>query len=300
MCLCGVALTIGSQSFATRVEQPRPSGDSSIPEKVAQTHIVITGSRIPRTDLTAVSPVTMVKGEEFKLKARRTRRRSQSASPGQSVARRIRSRRRDRTATVDLRGLGAVRTLVLVNGHRLMPGDPRYPVPDVNSIPTALIQRVEVLTGGAAAVYGSDAVAGVVNFILDTNLDGLKSRARSAAISTITAIDSRKACSISGNSHIRKAVSLDGRRENVSAAFGRSFFDGRAHVTIYGGYRQIAASDAGPARLWQLAPSPPGSSIRDRRPSWNAAVRSSLIPGTFSTISTMCTRSRPTGRLCPA
>ena len=54
-----------------------------------------------------------------------------------------------------------------------MPGDPRFPVADLNSIPTSLIHRVEVLTGGAAAVYGSDAVAGVVNFILDTKLEGL-------------------------------------------------------------------------------------------------------------------------------
>ena len=65
---------------------------------------------------------------------------------------------------------------MLVNGHRLMPGDPRFPVADVNGIPTSIIQRVEVLTGGAAAVYGSDAVAGVVNFILDTKLDGFKDR----------------------------------------------------------------------------------------------------------------------------
>src|SRR4029078_594964 len=73
-----------------------------------------------------------------------------------------------------LRGLGSVRTLVLVNGHRLMPGDPRDPVPDINSVPHSQVQRVEGLPGGAAAVYGSGAVAGVVNFILDTRLDGVK------------------------------------------------------------------------------------------------------------------------------
>src|SRR4051794_37299264 len=67
MCLCAVGLTIGSQSFATQVQQPRAPDDSSIPEKGSDAPILITGSRIPRPDLTAVSPVTMVKGDEFKL-----------------------------------------------------------------------------------------------------------------------------------------------------------------------------------------------------------------------------------------
>jgi outer membrane receptor protein involved in Fe transport len=144
------------------------------------------------------------------------------------------------TATVDLRGLGAVRTLVLVNGHRLMPGDPRFPVPDINSIPTSLIQRVEVLTGGSAAVYGSDAVAGVVNFILDTKFDGLKVEGllsgyqhdnRNRFMQGL--LDQRQIPYPRGNV-------FDGTREDVSAAFGRSFFDNRAHVTLYGGFRHIA------------------------------------------------------------
>jgi iron complex outermembrane receptor protein len=78
------------------------------------------------------------------------------------------------TATVNLRGLGSSRTLVLVNGRRLMPGDPRSPVADINFIPAPLIKRVDVLTGGASSVYGADAVAGVVNFIMDTTFTGLR------------------------------------------------------------------------------------------------------------------------------
>ena len=132
-------------------------------------HIVVTGSRIPRANLTAVSPVTVVKGGEFKLvgatNAEDLLNQLPQVNPSQAE---FVSAGASGTATIDLRGLGAARTLVLVNGHRLMPGDPRFLVPDVNSIPTSIIQRVEVLTGGAASVYGSDAVAGVVNFILDT------------------------------------------------------------------------------------------------------------------------------------
>ena len=78
------------------------------------------------------------------------------------------------TATVDLRGLGDKRTLVLIDGKRLQPGDPAVPVADLNMIPSALVDRVDVVTGGASAVYGSDAVAGVVNFIMKKDFEGLR------------------------------------------------------------------------------------------------------------------------------
>jgi len=84
----------------------------------------------------------------------------------------------DGTASVNLRGLGSVRTLVLVNGRRLMPGDPDGgSAADLNFIPSALVRRVEVLTGGASSVYGADAVAGVVNFIMDDQFEGVKAEA---------------------------------------------------------------------------------------------------------------------------
>ena len=210
-------------------------------EGEAAPQIVITGSRIPRTDLTAVSPVTIVNGEEFKLQGATNVEdvlnqlpqvnpsQGEFAPPGATGA-----------ATIDLRGLGSVRTLVLVNGHRLMPGDPRYPVPDVNSVPTSIIQRVEVLTGGAAAVYGSDAVAGVVNFILDTNLDGLKFEGQIAGYQHNNRDRFAQGLLDQRQLPYPKGSVLDGRRADVSTALGHSFFDGRAHVTIYGGYRQIA------------------------------------------------------------
>ncbi|MBK6349110.1 MAG: TonB-dependent receptor plug domain-containing protein [Proteobacteria bacterium] len=79
------------------------------------------------------------------------------------------------TATVNLRGLGTSRTMVLINGRRMVAGSPRGPeAPDLNQIPAPLIERVEVLTGGASAVYGSDAVAGVVNFIMKDNFEGIQ------------------------------------------------------------------------------------------------------------------------------
>jgi len=82
------------------------------------------------------------------------------------------------TATVNLRGLGATRTMVLIDGRRLMPGTPNTLGPayaaDLNFIPSGLVERVDVLTGGASAVYGADAVAGVVNFIMQRDFEGVR------------------------------------------------------------------------------------------------------------------------------
>src|SRR5690606_29119010 len=78
------------------------------------------------------------------------------------------------TATLDLRGLNSDRTLVLVNGHRMGFGDPSVLSPDINQIPGALIERVEILTGGASSTYGSDAVSGVVNFIMKDDFEGFQ------------------------------------------------------------------------------------------------------------------------------
>src|SRR5688572_18466685 len=77
-------------------------------------------------------------------------------------------------ATIDLRNLGIDRTLVLVNGRRYVSGNPGSMAVDLNTIPSQFIERTEILTGGASAVYGSDAVAGVVNFIYKTDFEGVR------------------------------------------------------------------------------------------------------------------------------
>src|SRR4029077_18763006 len=81
-------------------------------------------------------------------------------------------------STADLRGLGPQRTLVLVDGRRLGPGDPNTSNPnvasDLDQVPAPLIERIDVVTGGASATYGSDAIAGVVNFIMKKNFEGIE------------------------------------------------------------------------------------------------------------------------------
>jgi outer membrane receptor protein involved in Fe transport len=202
--------------------------------------IIVTGSRIPRADLSAVSPVTMVDGQEIKLQGATTIEESlkqlPQVNPSQDV---FAPPGATGAATIDLRGLGAVRTLVLVNGHRLVPGDPRYPVADINSIPTSIVRRVEVLTGGAAAVYGSDAVAGVVNFILDTKIDGFRVEAQIGAYQHNNRDKFAQGLLDQRQFPFPNGSVLDGSRGSVSMAFGRSFLDDRAHLTLYGGYRRI-------------------------------------------------------------
>src|SRR5437764_9730228 len=174
--------TAGAANAQPETTAPQ-EGQTAIPSTNAQgstvrssQDIVITGTRIPQPNLTSASPVTVLSSQEVKLQGTtRTEDLINSlpqtmASMGSNV-----SNGSTGTANVNLRGLGSNRTLVLVNGRRLQPGDPRQgAVADINFIPSSLIKRVDVLTGGASSVYGADAVGGVVNFIMDTNFNGLR------------------------------------------------------------------------------------------------------------------------------
>ncbi|WP_137167701.1 TonB-dependent receptor domain-containing protein [Salinimonas lutimaris] len=136
--------------------------------------ISVTGSRIRKVDFVSNAPVATVGEEQFSLTATVNTESLLNTLP-QVVPGLDRTSNNpgNGTATVDLRGLGTNRTLVLINGTRAVPTTASGTV-DINSIPTALIKDVEVLTGGASAVYGSDAVAGVVNFILKDDFEGVQ------------------------------------------------------------------------------------------------------------------------------
>lgn len=147
------------------------------------------------------------------------------------------------TATVSLRGLGSQRTLVLVNSTRLAPGaglsaagNNTSSSPDINQIPADLIERVDVLTGGASAVYGADAVAGVVNFILNTHFEGVR-------------IDSNYGFNRYSNDHADLLANLAaahdpspastvdaGFNKDVSFLAGSNFADGKGNATVYATY----------------------------------------------------------------
>lgn len=136
--------------------------------------IVVTGSRIARPDLTASSPISVVSAEAMTLAG--TQNPEEYLRDLPQVVPGIGSQTNNDNvgvATIDLRNLKEQRTLVLVNSKRMVPYDADGKV-DIGMIPTALVKRIEIITGGASAVYGSDAIAGVVNFILDDKFNGLR------------------------------------------------------------------------------------------------------------------------------
>ena len=138
--------------------------------------VVVTGSRLSTPNEQSISPITSVSATDLQAtgltRVEDVLNNLPMVFAGQNSTV---SNGSDGTATVDLRGLGPQRTLVLVNGRRLGPGrgDGRN-FSDINEIPASLIERVDILTGGASAVYGADAVAGVVNFILNTHFQGVR------------------------------------------------------------------------------------------------------------------------------
>lgn len=180
--------------------------------------VVITGSRISRPDLEAVSPYITVGAEEFTLSGNFNVEQKLAELPltlpsfGASS-----NNPGDGTARVDLRGLDTVRTLVLVNGRRYIPAT-QTGVVDLNSIPATLIKQVDVLTGGASAVYGSDALAGVVNFQLVDDFEGAK---------------------ITGVYDITEDGDAD--KYNMDITMGGNFDDGRGNAVIYASFSKREA-----------------------------------------------------------
>ena len=198
---------------------PMIAQETEIGEQPELEEIVVTGSRIRRTDLTAPSPLSVVSAEQIAETGTVTidsiLNEMPQVMPGWTNTSNFPG---TGTATVDLRGLGARRTLVLVNGKRFIPttGDG---VVDIAGIPTPLVERVEVMTGGASAVYGSDAIAGVVNFILDDSYEGFEL----------------------GGSYDLTTDYGDGDIYSLNAKFGVNSADDRGNITVFAGYTNRSA-----------------------------------------------------------
>jgi iron complex outermembrane recepter protein len=175
--------------------------------------IVITGSRIQRPDLTSTSPLAVVQDEEFTLSGsvnvESVINTLPQVVPGATA---FSNNPGGGVATLNLRGLGATRNLVLVNGRRYIFYDTAQ-ITDLNTIPAFLLDSVDVVTGGASAVYGSDAIAGVTNFHLRNDLNGI----------------------LAGGQYSITEEG-DGARYNVYTALGADFADGRGNVTVFGEY----------------------------------------------------------------
>lgn len=190
------------------------------PEPQETADIVVTGTRLARDpNEVAPSPISTVTAADFRstgqIDVSETLREvpalSNSISIGDSLERDAATNLG--VASLDLRGLGVDRTLVVVNGRRHVAGVPGSQAVDISTIPNVLIDRVEVLTGGASAVYGADAVTGVVNFVLKRDFEGLD-------------LNVTQGISDEG----------DGRQFTLDAAIGKNFDEGRGNVTLAASY----------------------------------------------------------------
>jgi iron complex outermembrane recepter protein len=209
--------------------------------------VVVTGSRIATVNATSTSPIQVVTSKEVQQGGKTdiidlinqlpqnfqnaavdfSNTSNGLATPGGIT-------------TADLRGLGPQRTLVLINGRRLGIGDPNTanpnPAPDLDQIPVALIDRIEVVTGGASAVYGSDAIAGVVNFIMKKDFEGIQIDGLAGEythhnhegwVQNLQAATGETP--VSGSVH-------DGQNRSFNLLMGTNLADGKGNVTAYVGY----------------------------------------------------------------
>lgn len=162
--------------------QESASGTTEAQEPIAE-DIIVTGTRVRKAGLSSSSPISALQGEQIQLERAVTVEDFSTRLP--QLAGGVNSTSVGSDAfgaqTLDLRSLGQNRTLVLINGTRAVPFSFRNAV-DVNAIPAPLLSRVDVLTGGAAAVYGADAVAGVVNFIINTDFRGIQANGSYRAV----------------------------------------------------------------------------------------------------------------------
>ena len=171
--------------MATPVLALAQSADGSQPKQLDA--VQVTGSRIPRAQVEGPAPVTVISAEEIKSAGFTSvpdvlRAMTQNGGETQSQQSSSGADFSPGAQQVDLRGLGPNHTLVLVNGRRIadfpMPFKGRSNFTDISNIPLGMIDRIEVLTGSASAIYGSDAISGVVNFILKKHADGTTVDAR--------------------------------------------------------------------------------------------------------------------------
>ena len=209
-------------------------------EVLTTEEVLVTGSRIATVDgFGATSPVTVVNAEEIANLGFVNIEQVMNSLPSIETSQNANiSNGSSGTATVDLRGLGTNRTLVLINGRRMQSGGAQIIAPDVGQIPTIALDRVDVLTGGASATYGGDAVAGVVNFVT-RKMDGVEIRAGWSGYRhkndndyIQTALDARNFDYPSGTE------GPDGENYQIDFIMGSDFADGKGNATVYGTWRE--------------------------------------------------------------
>jgi iron complex outermembrane receptor protein len=240
--------------------QPGPiAGEAPAPHDTSASgesdELVITGSRIRRRDYQAESPIITIPKAALEVSGQLTIGESLNQLP--QIAAGQNALRGGTRTTVDLRGLGSRRTLVLLDGKRMQPSD-GFNTIDLDGIPNTLIRGVEIITGGASAVYGSDALAGVVNFQLRKDFHGLE-------------VDGQQGITTMG----------DGGNFQLSATFGNNFAGDRGNMVVSGSYLQRDEIRGSIQRRFFSHPSPgdfgAGLIVPQATNPYNAAVLANLF-----------------------
>src|SRR5262245_57725466 len=194
-----------------------PSAHGQEVQREAVPEVTITGSRITRRDYEANSPIVTIDTEAFEKQSGQNVESYLNQLPNYNPASSPTTTEDDiqptavnsvGIATISLRGFGPNRSLVLLDGKRPVPANALM-VTDVNSIPSAMLERVEIISGGASAVYGADAIGGVTNFILRKNFKGVR-------------FDTQYGAAEAG----------DGEEFRVSGLLGTDFAEGRGNITV--------------------------------------------------------------------
>jgi iron complex outermembrane recepter protein len=246
MLLIWGALVSGPGSAQT----PPDKTDQGTEQQPVLQEVVITGSRIKAPNEVSTSPIQVISSESIQTTGKTDisdvitqlpqnfnnglGQDLGNGSSGLTTAGGV--------ATADLRGLGPNRTLVLVDGRRLGQGSPytaiQSPAPDLDQIPAGLIDRVEVVTGGASAAYGSDAIAGVINFIMKHDFQGIELDGQwNANWHTNHDTDMQELVSQFGTTP-QTGTTLDGRQKDFDLLMGTNFADNKGNITAYLSYRQ--------------------------------------------------------------
>ena len=225
--LCGAAIAAAAPAFA------QDDVDSAEAEDV----VIVTGSRLQTNpNLAAANPVLSVSDEEIDVRGAVRIEDLTNILPQVFAGQASEVvNGANGTAQLDLRGFGAIRTLVLIDGRRLPYGDSATSAPNVDIVPTQLVERVDILTGGASAVYGSDAVAGVVNFVLKDDFEGVQLDILGGIAQNGNGVEFFDNVTRAGGFEV-PGGSWDGEELNLALTMGANTPDGRGNVTIFAAY----------------------------------------------------------------
>ncbi|GFD88016.1 TonB-dependent receptor [Tenacibaculum sp. KUL152] len=234
-----LACAFGALSASMTATSVVAQEDEQVADEAVE-KISVTGSRIKRASLESNSPVVSIDASVIESTGFSRIEDVMNTLPQIEAAQTaFQANGASGVANLDLRGLGPNRTLVLVNGRRLQPGGVYSQASDVNQIPAALVKRVDVLTGGASTTYGADAVAGVVNFIMDTDFTGFEITATAAGYQHDNdnefiqgLMDNR------GFDYPEGSNGIGGESYDISVTAGGDFAGDKGHATVYGTWRR--------------------------------------------------------------